>query len=164
MREAGIPGNGSNHAHKKEGHHHHHPSEDHHPSRHHTEPVQYKSIRHTHDGINHTHVLPDKETGLWSLTALGITGGIVPCPDALAILLIAISLNRLMLGLFVIVAFSAGLALVLIAIGIAMVKFRPLVVRFTGKGNITGFWLPVISAILISILGAAMVLKALPGI
>jgi len=147
------PENGSNHVHKKGNHHDHH-----------HKPEHDRIISHTHDGIHHTHVFPDKRTGLWSLAALGITGGIVPCPDALAILLIAISLNKLLLGLLVIVAFSVGLAIVLIAIGIATVKFRPLMERFTGQGKITSFWLPVVSAILISILGAVMVWKAWPGL
>ena len=48
---------------------------------------------------------------------LGIAGGIVPCPEALAILLLAIGLHQAWLGMLAIVAFSVGLAGVLVAFG-----------------------------------------------
>jgi len=132
-------------------HDHDHP----HPHPHHHETT------HSHDGVTHTHALPEARVGLGSLVALGVTGGIVPCPDALAVLLIAISLNRILLGLSVILAFSLGLAAVLIAIGIVMVKARPLLDRFTGQGRVTALWLPLFSASVVTVLGAAMVWKAL---
>ncbi|MCP4756020.1 MAG: hypothetical protein GY866_34600 [Proteobacteria bacterium] len=119
-----------------------------------------KTISHSHDGLAHKHVLPRAGVGLWSLVTLGITGGIVPCPDALAILLIAVSINRILLGLAVVTAFSLGLALVLIAIGIAMVKFRPLMERLTGQGRLTTLWLPLLSAVLIAVLGAVLIWQA----
>jgi ABC-type nickel/cobalt efflux system permease component RcnA len=119
-------------------------------------------MTHSHDGVTHTHALPSARVGLGSLVALGVTGGIVPCPDALAVLLIAISLNRILLGLAVILAFSLGLAAVLIAIGIVMVKARPLLDRFTGQGRVTTLWLPLFSATVVTLLGAAMVWKAWP--
>ena len=118
-------------------------------------------MTHSHDGVTHTHALPSARVGLGSLVALGVTGGIVPCPDALAVLLIAVSLNRILLGLAVILAFSLGLAAVLIAIGIVMVKARPLLDRFTGQGRVTTLWLPLFSATAVTLLGAAMVWKAL---
>ena len=95
--------------------------------------------------------------------ALGVTGGIVPCPDALAVLLIAISLNRILIGLSVIISFSLGLAAVLIAIGIVMVKARPLMDRFTGQGRVTALWLPLASATAVALLGAGMLWKAWPS-
>ena len=118
---------------------------------------------HTHGGSHHTHAPPAAGVTLWSLVALGVSGGIVPCPDALAVLLIAISLNRIPLGMAVIVAFSLGLSAVLIAIGILMVKARPLVDRFAGQGRFTLVWLPLASAALIAALGAVVLWKAWPG-
>ena len=107
-------------------------------------------------------MIPTAGVTLGSLVALGVSGGIVPCPDALAILLIAVSLNRILLGLAVIVAFSLGLAAVLIAIGIVMVKARPLVDRFAGGGRVTTVWLPLASAVLIAALGTVVLWKAWP--
>ena len=65
------------------------------------------------------------ETITWgSLVALGISGGLIPCPDAIAILLVAVAINRILLGLALIVSFSLGLAVVLIVIGLLMVNSR----------------------------------------
>lgn len=80
------------------------------------------------------HHLPQKVT-LLSLLALGVSGGIVPCTDALVVLLSAIALNRIAMGLLVLVAFSAGLASVLVATGIVMVKARSLLERFYPGGG-----------------------------
>ena len=55
-----------------------------------------------------------------SLVALGASGGLVPCPSALVLLLTAVSLGRTGLGLILLVAFSAGLAVVLTAIGLVV--------------------------------------------
>jgi nickel/cobalt exporter len=88
-----------------EEHHHHHSHENHHG----------ESGDHSH---HHYH----PELSLWSNIALGISGGIVPCPKALVILLLAISLQRITLGLAIISVFSLGLAAVLIAVGIITIK------------------------------------------
>jgi high-affinity nickel-transport protein len=58
---------------------------------------------------------------LRELCVLGITGGIVPCPAALVVLLSAFSLHRIGFGLFLITAFSAGLAFVLVTAGLLVV-------------------------------------------
>lgn len=60
-----------------------------------------------------------------SLLALGVSGGLVPCPDALAILLLAIGLGQAGLGMVAIVAFSLGLAAVLIAFGLVVALAGP---------------------------------------
>ena len=65
---------------------------------------------------------PAEKVSLWALIGLGISGGLVPCPEALVVLLAAISLNKLLLGMLVLVAFSAGLAALLVLIGILVVS------------------------------------------
>ena len=114
---------------------------------------------HSHGGRTHTHVVPSERTGFWGLLSLGISGGIVPCVDALIGLLFAISLGKLVWGLIILSAFSLGLAAVLVAIGILMVMAKPLIERFTGEG----VWLqrlPIISAAVVILLGAILVFKA----
>ena len=113
---------------------------------------------HSHGGRTHSHAPPER-TGFWGLLSLGISGGIVPCVDALIGLLFAISLNKLVWGLIILCAFSFGLAAVLVAIGILMVMAKPLIARFTGEG----IWLqrlPIISAAVVILLGAVLVFKA----
>ena len=118
-----------------------------------------QGLTHSHGGRTHSHAPPER-TGFWGLLSLGISGGIVPCVDALIGLLFAISLNKLVWGLIILCAFSLGLAAVLVAIGILMVMAKPLFERFTGEG----IWLqrlPIISAAVVVLLGAVLVFKAL---
>lgn len=114
-----------------------------------------------HAGHPHPHAHPHlhERPGKASLTSLGISGGLVPCPEALVVLLISISLRRVTLGLAILGAFSLGLAAVLIAIGVAMVLATPLMRRFAGEGP----WLralPVASAALVTGIGLVMLFQA----
>ena len=116
------------------------------------------TLTHSHGGRTHSHAPPER-TGFWGLLSLGISGGIVPCVDALIGLLFAISLGKLVWGLIILCAFSLGLAAVLVAIGILMVMAKPVIERFTGEG----VWLqrlPIISAAVVILLGAILVFKA----
>ena len=97
------------------------------------------------------------------LLTLGIMGGIIPCPAALVVLLGAAALHRLVFGFFLIVAFSSGLALVLVAIGLMMVQARNRVSRLTGTGAWAGRWLPVISASAMLIAGIGIALTGFLG-
>ncbi|HEX7959423.1 MAG TPA: sulfite exporter TauE/SafE family protein, partial [Terriglobales bacterium] len=90
------------------------------------------------------------------LITLGITGGIIPCPAALVVLLSAVALHRIGFGLLLIVAFSIGLASVLIAIGILMVNARKLIAHFNDQGRLVTRWLPIISSLFVIALGIAM--------
>ena len=99
--------------------------------------------------------------GLTQLLTLGITGGIVPCPAALVVLLSAFALHRIALGFFLIVAFSLGLAAVLVAFGMAMVYGRRLVSRFKVDGPLTKRWLPAASSAFIAVLGTALAIQSL---
>jgi nickel/cobalt transporter (NicO) family protein len=117
------------------------------------------ALVHSHGGKSHSHVPPGKVT-LGSLLALGISGGIVPCPGALVILLLAVALHRIVFGLTLIVSFSLGLAAVLIAIGILMVKARPMMERFSGDGKLIKR-LPMFSALIIILVGFVMAVRSL---
>lgn len=117
---------------------------------------------HSHEGdsqASHTH-LPPSEITWRSLLALGISGGIMPCPSALVLLLSAISLNRVGYGLILILVFSLGLASVLTAVGLAFVYGG----KILDKAPASNHWmkvLPIISALVITILGAVICYEAL---
>ena len=155
-------GHSHDHSHDHDhGHDHHHDhSDDHDHSHDHDHDHDHDpGHTHTHGGRTHSHAPPER-TGFWGLLSLGISGGIVPCVDALIGLLFAISLNKLVWGLIILCAFSFGLAAVLVAIGILMVMAKPLIARFTGEG----IWLqrlPIVSAAVVILLGAVLVFKAL---
>ncbi len=95
-----------------------------------------------------------------SLIALGISGGLVPCPDAIAILLIAITINRIAFGLSLIILFSLGLAVVLIAIGIIMVQSKQIFARLQWFSK-ASFVVPVISSLVVLGLGVALSVAAI---
>jgi len=98
---------------------------------------------------------------LRALVALGITGGIVPCPAALVVLLSAVALSRVGFGLFLIASFSLGLAAVLIALGMLMVYAGKLMARFHADGPLITRWLPLTSSAVMTILGLAIAFQAL---
>ncbi len=93
------------------------------------------------------------------MLTLGISGGLVPCPEALGIMLIAIGLNRVFLGLGMIEAFSFGLAAILILLGIVLVRSKSLLDRFGGLGTRVPTALPLISALIVKLLGIGIVVK-----
>jgi ABC-type nickel/cobalt efflux system permease component RcnA len=118
---------------------------------------------HSHDhGAYHSHGhVPESGQVTWrSLLALGISGGMVPCPDAIAILLLAIAIQRIGLGLALIVSFSLGLAVVLIAIGLAMLHSRRLFARMSAFDRASPV-LPMVSAAIVLLLGIALTARAL---
>lgn len=98
---------------------------------------------------------------LRQLLILGITGGLVPCPAALVVLLSAVALHRIAFGFFLILAFSFGLAAVLIGIGLLIVQAGRFVSRFNTESPLIRRWLPQVSAILISIVGVALAAQSL---
>jgi nickel/cobalt exporter len=97
------------------------------------------------------------------LLGIGISGGIVPCPTALVVLLAAISLHRVGYGLVLILAFSLGLAAAMTAIGILAVSAKRVFRRIDFDGGL-GRLLPAISALVVLGLGLAMTVRALPKV
>jgi ABC-type nickel/cobalt efflux system permease component RcnA len=140
------------------GHSHHHHDDEHgHPHHHSHAHGHDHGHRHAHDGHHHH----DGTASLRELLTLGISGGIVPCPAALVVLLSAVSMNRVGFGLFLIVAFSAGLAAVLVGIGVLMVYARQSMSRFQSEGKWITHWLPITSSAFIVLLGVALIWQAL---
>jgi ABC-type nickel/cobalt efflux system permease component RcnA len=105
-----------------------------------------------------------QSVSLTQLFTLGITGGIIPCPAALIVLLSAFALHRIGLGFFLIVAFSVGLASVLIGFGMLMVYARRFVTRLQIDGPLTKRWLPVVSSSLITVLGLTLAIQSLASV
>jgi ABC-type nickel/cobalt efflux system permease component RcnA len=152
------------HAHGHAHDHHHHgddpgPGHDHGPLHGH----DHGGAQDHHHDAPHSHGHPHAHdaVSVSALVTLGVTGGIIPCPAALVVLLSAVSLNRVGFGLLLIVAFSVGLAAVLIAIGILMVYARRFMARFQGEGPLIQRWLPLTSSALIVILGVGIAVQAL---
>src|SRR5262249_58874602 len=91
---------------------------------------------HEHDQEHeHGHQLPDSLSAR-SLVAVGVSGGLLPCPSALVVLLAAISLHRVAFGLVLIVAFSLGLALTITSIGLVAVYAKRVFGRMSMEGRL----------------------------
>lgn len=133
-------------------HHHHHPGDD--PPHEHPHPHD-----HAHDDGHHHH--GPEQVKLSELLTLGISGGLVPCPEALGIMLIAIGLNRIALGLGLVVAFSFGLAAILIIIGVLLVRSKSLLDRMGQVGARWQTLLPVVSAVIVTLLGLGIMARGL---
>jgi nickel/cobalt exporter len=158
-------GGAAAHAHHQRDHPHDHPHDHadghlHGDHRHHV---------HDHAGevghCGHDHASPaeiearfaGRKVKSWEVIWFGFTGGLLPCPSAIAVLLVALQLNAYALGVAMVAAFSLGLAATLVAVGLVAVWS---VRRFSGT---SGFerWsrhLPLVSIGLVLLLGTAVTL------
>jgi ABC-type nickel/cobalt efflux system permease component RcnA len=137
------------------GHRHDHPHTHAHGDRDHS---HQHDDGHGHHGHSH-----DPALGMRRLLGIGISGGIIPCPTALVVLLAAISLHRVGYGLVLILAFSCGLAATMTGIGLLAVSAKRLFSRVELEGRLVRL-LPAISAVVVLALGVAMTLRALPKV
>jgi nickel/cobalt transporter (NicO) family protein len=114
-------------------------------------------------GHDHHHHHHEHDLSRRSLIAVGVSGGLLPCPSALVVLLAAISLHRVAFGMLLVVAFSVGLALTITGIGLVAVLARSAFRRLSFEGRLVSL-LPTASALAILAAGFAMTLHALPGV
>jgi len=133
------------------GHHHHH--HNHH----------YRNHEHHHGHHDHSHEPPAIRDNITTgqIIWFGFTGGLMPCPAAIAVLLICIQLKAFALGVAMVAAFTIGIGLTLISIGLAVVW---------GAGRFSKAWpsfdreaqrLPYLSAGLVLIVGFIMTVAGL---
>jgi nickel/cobalt transporter (NicO) family protein len=160
MGEAGAAGDNP-HGH---GHDHDHPHAHGHGDAHghdhdHGEPV----VWHSHGlGKVHAHrldVLHENRPKLPVLLALGIAGGLLPDPAALALLLGALSSGKVLLGLVTVVVFSLGFAATLVVVGIVAAKVGERVLDW-----LAGLWvirIQIATSLLIVGMGVVLTIRAL---
>lgn len=69
----------------------------------------------------------------WQITLFGLTGGLIPCPAAITVLLLCLQLKEIPLGATLVLCFSIGLAITLVAVGaFAAIGMRQATKRFSG--------------------------------
>jgi len=146
-----------------EAHDHGHDPEHEHEHNHVHEHSHEHDHIHEHGGHAHSHLPPGADgapVNLRGLLALGILGGLLPCPSALVVMLSAIALGRIAFGLTLVVAFSLGLAATLVGIGMALVYARRLIERLPVHSRLIGL-LPAASALFITLAGFGVTVQAL---
>ena len=97
------------------------------------------------------------------LIALGISGGIAPCPSALVLLLTAISFHRIGFGMLLVLVFSMGLAIVVSLVGIAVILLGDRLSERVGSGLLTR-WMPRMSAVVVSLIGIGISVKGIDAV
>lgn len=109
----------------------------------------------------HDHGIPPSNASspLRSLFLTGFFTGLVPCPSALAILLAAVSADKIPLGLGLVGAFSIGSALTMVTIGILVVRASNSIKRLE-KWHVVNR-LALVSSLLILFLGGALILQSI---
>jgi nickel/cobalt exporter len=148
-------GHGHNHCgHDHDGHHEH--EQVHPPVMEHEWEHKHLHQAHSHGGHTHTHYAPKpgEKLSLWKLAFLGISGGLVPCPAAFALLLAAVSAGALAKGVGLVLVFSLGLATALVAIGIGVLKAASFSGRFMNTEKIAPY-IAMASAVLVTLIGVA---------
>ncbi len=170
QRLLGLPAFGHHHDDHSHGHDHDHDhaheyGHDHDHSDEHAH-AHAHGLVHSHDGHVHSHLPPGAagERLTWrSLLALGISGGLLPCPSALLALLGAVAVGRAGFGLMVVVSFSLGLAATLTGVGLLFLYAG----RFLERRALTGRWsgilrfAPALAAVAVTASGAMIVARSL---
>jgi ABC-type nickel/cobalt efflux system permease component RcnA len=119
-----------------------------------------ENFTHSHGGSTHTHVPPQKVT--WrNLLALGISGGLLPCPSALVLMLAAIANERIGYGIVLTLAFSLGLAATLTMVGLIFLYGGRIFDNPTLSENRIVKSIPVFSAFVIACVGAVICYNSL---
>ncbi|HCR3199545.1 TPA: nickel/cobalt efflux transporter RcnA, partial [Morganella morganii] len=135
---------------------------DHHHDNHHDDEYQDAHAR-AHAREIKTRFTGGKATNSQVLL-FGLTGGLIPCPAAITVLLICLQLKAFTLGATMVLSFSIGLALTLVTVGVVTaVGLRRVSRRWQGLGDIAKK-APYFSAALIALVGLYMGIHGYMGL
>ncbi|HVE92409.1 MAG TPA: sulfite exporter TauE/SafE family protein [Actinomycetota bacterium] len=93
------------------------------------------------------------------LVAVGLAGGLVPCPEAFGLLFVSLTVDRAFAGLLILLAFSVGLAAVLVAVSLALVLSRKAISPRLERSRVVRY-LPVVSAAVVTAIGVVLAVGA----
>ncbi|HAV9167944.1 TPA: nickel/cobalt efflux protein RcnA [Escherichia coli] len=160
------------------GHDHHHHDHEHHQDHDHDHDHDHEHHHHHEHGDNEEYQdaharahandikrrFDGREVTNWQILLFGLTGGLIPCPAAITVLLICIQLKALTLGATLVVSFSIGLALTLVTVGVgAAISVQQVAKRWNGF-NTLAKRAPYFSSLLIGLVGVYMGVHGFMGI
>lgn len=126
----------------RHGHDHHHDHHHHHhgESLDHVLDVTDGSYQDAHERQHAEDIrrrFAGREVTTGQIILFGLTGGLIPCPGAITVLLLCLQLKRVALGSVLVLCFSIGLALTMVASGvIAALSVKYAERRFSGFGSL----------------------------
>ncbi|MEQ0416535.1 nickel/cobalt efflux protein RcnA [Klebsiella sp. JB_Kp045] len=159
--------------------HHHHPQHDHdhdhhqheHHDHHHSHspgaPLVAEEWQDAHQRAHAQEInrrFDGRQVTTGQIVMFGLTGGLIPCPASITVLLICLQLKKFSLGATLVLGFSVGLALTLVASGaIAALSMKHATRRWPWLNDISRK-APWISGLLIIVVGSYMMLHGLSGL
>ncbi|EQB7866709.1 nickel/cobalt efflux protein RcnA [Citrobacter amalonaticus] len=162
------------HDHAHHDHHDHHEHHEHHDHDHHHDHCDLagltegsKAYQDAHERAHASDIqrrFHDKEVSNGQILLFGLTGGLIPCPAAITVLLICIQLKAFTLGATMVLGFSLGLAITLVTVGVgAAVSVHQVAKRWSGF-NALARKAPYFSSLLIGLVGLYMGIHGYMGI
>lgn len=138
---------GHDHGHHHHGRHHHENGHDHHDHDNHSDTKLDRVLDVTDGGYQDAHErqhaedirrrFDGREVTTWQIVLFGITGGLIPCPGAITVLLLCLQLKRLVLGSVLVLCFSVGLAITMVTSGVvAALSVKYAERHFSGFGSL----------------------------
>ncbi|MGC5780513.1 nickel/cobalt efflux transporter [Methylobacterium sp. NFXW15] len=125
------------HHHHHDHHHHHHHHDDDHAHDHAHLDLGDEDDAHARahaDDIRRRFSGRSVTTG--EIVMFGLTGGLIPCPAAITVLLLCIQLKQFSLGFALVLCFSIGLALTMVSAGVlAALSVKHVATRWSGFGT-----------------------------
>ncbi|EMB9110060.1 nickel/cobalt efflux protein RcnA [Klebsiella quasipneumoniae] len=157
------------HGHDHDHHHdhHHHEHHDHHHSHSPGAPLVAEEWQDAHQRAHAQEInrrFDGRQVTTGQIVMFGLTGGLIPCPASITVLLICLQLKKFSLGATLVLGFSVGLALTLVASGaIAALSMKHATRRWPWLNDISRK-APWISGLLIIVVGIYMMLHGLRGL
>ncbi|MEM9278295.1 MAG: nickel/cobalt efflux transporter [Pseudomonadota bacterium] len=140
--------------HDHDHHHHHHEHDHHHEHGHGSEDAHARA-----HAAAIEQQLADGRTGNWQTILFGLTGGLLPCPAAITVFIICMHLGKFTLGVLLVGAFSLGLAIMLIAVGVVTALGLKAISARTGFFDKFTSRAPYFSSVLIAVIGLVFVVN-----
>jgi nickel/cobalt exporter len=160
---------------KAHGHAHHHHDHDGHDHQHdhgqaHESPGLALAAGEYADAHERAHAqdiqrrFTGKHVTTGQIVVFGLTGGLIPCPASITVLLLCLQLKKITLGAALVLCFSIGLAITLVASGaLAAWSVRHVSRRWSGFGAFAER-APMVSAALIAVVGLVVCYEGLRGL
>lgn len=160
-------GHDHDHHHDHDHDHHHHEHHDHHHSHSPGAPLVAEEWQDAHQRAHAQEInrrFDGRQVTTGQIVMFGLTGGLIPCPASITVLLICLQLKKFSLGATLVLGFSVGLALTLVASGaIAALSMKHATRRWPWLNDISRK-APWISGLLIIMVGIYMMLHGLSGL